>query len=203
MHPSTPNHSEVPALSQRAEFVTYRPRIHRAHNQSGSGLSNTLKSFSTHYPDAVDSLVEVAIKHVNRLRGVSDELNESVVGHVVKRYGVKTILEGGEPEGLGSKNGRFLCSSTSVSESSPSVFGSRMEDRKVCVNLLTLRPTNLIESQASGVENCQSGEKRLSPGRPHFLAEAPPRYEPAAIVDRIGHVTSPVSMQGIVGRGCW
>lgn len=52
----------------------------------------------------------------------------------------------------------------------------------------------------------RNGERRdskagLSPRGPFALRDAKGAIEPAAIVDRIGHLTSPVSMQGIVGRG--
>jgi len=58
---------------------------------------------------------------------------------------------------------------------------------------------------------CQSARKNdrcyghtcLCPGSPLTLGDAEGAIQPAAIIDRIGHFTSPVSMQRIVSRGCW
>ena len=175
MQRSASENLQVPTLTQRAEFVAYRPGIHEAHNQSRSSLFNALKSFSIHFPNTVDSLVEVSIKHMNRFRCVSNELYESMVGHVVKRDGIKAFLKSGEPKWFCPKIGRLLCSSSSLSKSSSSVFGCRIEDRKVGVDLFALSPSNLIEGQTSGIDDRHSGQDCLCPSGSYLW---PPAFRP-------------------------
>lgn len=132
---------------------------------------------------------------------LSNDVDQSIVGHIVKRYIPEGSLKSSKIHELADRKIFILSCVTQHPNGQLRSIIRLLENGNVGVDLLSLRPACLVKSQAPAVPDRKRGHDGLCPSSPFALREAHGRQQPVAVVHRIGHHASPVSMPGIVGRG--
>lgn len=175
--------------------------IHKALHKHSRCILDLEKVQVIHWLVTVQQHVAVHVEPTACSAGVSNDAYQSRVRYVVKRDRHQVVPQLSETVGItGYRNSRFECA-LHKPQGELRLLRSECNHPDVGLDPVSLGRTSLVKCQASRVPDGKCGHDRLRPRGPLALSRAHRRKQPAAIVNWIGHATSPVFVGGIVCGG--
>lgn len=172
--------------------------IHETLQKDRSAFLGVDEVQATDRNTGVHDLVAVGIKHMASVSCIANDADKAVVRCIVELDCFQVRSKSLKSIDIAASSATARARALQKMHSVFCFLGRYRDNADIGLDLLTLSSSGLIEGQAAGVPDRERGHDCLGPRSPFALRGTHRRQQPAAVVVRIRHVTSPVSDRAIV-----